>query len=111
MNNKKIIAQIAINQGIYSEEELEDMLSNGQEIPLHTYKGWKDRGMTVRKGERGLECKLWKKKTAKRNDKNKETSEDEEFYLTKSYLFTKEQVEKNSGSVISRILDTGPQRI
>lgn len=94
MNNTKIIAQIAISNGIYSEADLNDMFSKGQEIPLHTFKGWKDRGMTVRKGEHGIECKLWKKKTSKKSDDDKESSEDDGFYLTKSYLFTKEQVEK-----------------
>ena len=94
MNNAKIIAQIAICNGIYSEADLNDMFEKGQEIPLHTYKGWKDRGMNVRKGEHGIECKLWKKKTAKKNDEDKGSSEDDGFYLTKSYLFTIEQVEK-----------------
>ena len=70
------------------------MLAKGQEIPLHTYKGWKDQGMTVRKGEHGIECKLGKKKTSKKSDDDKESSEDDGFYLTKSYLFTIEQVEK-----------------
>lgn len=93
MNNAKIIAQIAICNGLYPEEELKAMLAKGQEIPLHTYKGWKDRGMTVRKGEQGIECKLWKKKAVKKNDDDKESSEDDGFYLTKSYLFTIEQVE------------------
>ena len=102
MNNAKIIAQIAICNGLYPEEELKAMLAKGQEIPLHTYKGWKDRGMTVRKGEHGIECKLGKKKTSKKSDDDKESSEDDDgFYLTKSYLFTKDQVEKGvqNGSV------------
>ncbi len=51
--------------------------------------------MNDRKGERGIECKLWKKKTSKKDDEDKETSENEDFYLTKSYLFSKDQVEKN----------------
>ena len=50
--------------------------------------------MTVRKGEHGLECRLWRKKTSKKIDNDKDPSEDNGFYLTKSYLFTKEQVEK-----------------
>ena len=35
MNNAKIIAQIAICNGLYPEEELKAMLAKGQEIPLH----------------------------------------------------------------------------
>lgn len=93
MKNEEIIARIAVANGIYTIEEIENMIAQGQEIPLHTFKGWKDRGMTVRKGEHGVTCKLWKKKNKKQAEEDK-GDEENGFYLTKSYLFSREQVEE-----------------
>lgn len=93
MNNADIIAKIAICNGIYTEAEVADIIASGQELPLHTFQGWRDRGMIVRKGEHGIECRLWKKKSKKQAEKDK-AEEENGFYLTKSYLFCKEQVEE-----------------
>ena len=68
------------------------MIRSGIEIPLHTVQGWNSRGSyRVKKGEHGIETRLWKKKVAKDTDKN---DKDQGFYLAKSYLFTSMQVEK-----------------
>ena len=41
---------------------IERMIENGEDIPLHTVKGWAARGpFRVKKGEHGLETRLWKK--------------------------------------------------
>lgn len=96
MNNEEIITRIAVSNGIFSEEEINRMIAEGKEIPIHTFRGWKDRGMSVRKGEHGIECKLWKHKNKKTNDNENEDTDD--FYLTKSYLFTLDQTEKEEMS-------------
>lgn len=99
MTNKQIIMEIAFQ--VYGEKSVMQMLENGQEIPLHTMKGWAQRGpYRIKKGEHGIETKLWRKK------KNKEQSGEEDqkadtkgnencdFYLCKSFLFRGDQVEK-----------------
>ena len=93
MKNEEIIAKIAISSGTLTEEEVGNMISAGQDIPLHTYKGWRDRGMTVRKGEHGLECKLWKLKIRKKAEGEEPAESDGQYYLTKSYLFNIDQVD------------------
>lgn len=86
MTNAQIIANIAVS--LYGEAAVADMIENGVDIPLHTMKGWESRGeYKVKKGEHGIETKLWKRK--------KNTEDDgKEFYLAKAFLFSKEQVEK-----------------
>ena len=100
MTNEQIIADIAMT--IYGEDAVMEMLENGEEIPLHTVQGWASRGpYKVKKGEHGLECRLWKKK--KRKDGDDESKDDEEnqtiptnrdFYLCKSFLFRADQIER-----------------
>ena len=98
MTNEEIITEIAIE--LYGEDAVNEMIDNDIEIPLHTLKGWEARGpYRVKKGEHGIETRLWKKKKKKKKDKNDDTEDDDEkknreFYLVKSYLFTKNQVEK-----------------
>ena len=85
MTNSQIIEKIAVS--LYGETAVAHMLEEGVEIPLHTLKGWEARGeYKVKKGESGIETRLWKKKSTK--------GDEVEFYLTKAYLFSKEQVER-----------------
>lgn len=92
MNNEQIITNIAIS--IYGEEVVASMIENGDDIPLHTIKGWAARGpYRIKKGEHGIEARLWKKR------KNKDASETDEeakseFYLAKAFLFSKDQIER-----------------
>jgi len=44
MTNEQIIANVAISEGIYTEEEVNNMIEVGKEIPLHTLQGWNARG-------------------------------------------------------------------
>ena len=90
MTNAAIIEGIA--RSIFGDDEVDAMIASGTEIPLHTVKGWNNRGQyRIKKGEHGIETKLWK-----RRDKNNAEGEgaDQGFYLAKAYLFTKNQVEK-----------------
>ena len=99
MNNEQIIYEIAV--GLFGEEVTEKMLEDYGEIPLHTLQGWKLRGFKVKKGEKGLESRLWKKKNRKKEQESGDSSIQEDadntanrdFYLCKSYLFRADQVE------------------
>ena len=83
-SNQTIIIEEGIKNGIFSETEADLMMINGQDIPLHTYSGWVELGKAPRKGEHGIQTRLWKK-TQK---------EDQEMYvLVKSFLFSEAQVE------------------
>ncbi len=101
MTNDKIIADIAVS--IFGEDAVASMIENGEDIPLHSAAGWAGRGpFRVKKGEHGLETRLWKK----RKKKNKEASPDDEepteeannrdFYMAKAFLFRGDQVENVS---------------
>lgn len=81
MKNEEIIEKIA--REVYGDEAVDTM---GEDLPLHTVKGWKARSYNVKKGEHGIECKLWRKK-------GKSEGLNDQFYLSKCFLFTKDQVE------------------
>ncbi len=91
VTNEQIIADIALS--IYGEDAVTTMLKKGEDIPLHTLKGWMARGnYKVKKGEHGIETRLWKKRKKRENAETDEES-DGEFYLTKAFLFRKDQIE------------------
>lgn len=51
MTNEQIIADIAAT--IYGEDAVTTMIENGEDIPLHTVKGWAARGpFRVKKGRK-----------------------------------------------------------
>ena len=84
MKNKEIIANAAVEAGILTKDEAEQMLRRNEDIPLHTLQGWRLRGSyKVRKDEKPIEVRLWKKKEG-----------EDRFYLAKSYLYRKEQLEQ-----------------
>lgn len=103
MTNEEIIAGVAISEGIYTKEEISEMIEAGKEIPLHTLSGWAARGkrigktIKIKKGEHGIETRLWKKKDKKAKTEDESADEQDllhrEFYLAKSYLFRLDQVE------------------
>ena len=99
MTNEQIIADIAAT--IYGEDAVTTMIENGEDIPLHTVKGWAARGpFRVKKGEHGIETRLWKKR--KRKDKDASADEEEnteeatnrDFYMAEAFLFRVDQVER-----------------
>ncbi len=94
MTNAQIIADVAITMGIYTENQIEEFIKAGREIPLHTYQGWASRGnYKVKKGEHGVETRLWRRKV--KTDKIKDNEEPVlEYYLAKAFLFSERQVEK-----------------
>ena len=94
MTNEQIIADIA--GSIYGIDAVMDMVENGDDIPLHTVKGWSERSYHVKKGEHGLETRLWKKRKKKNPSTDDEEKTDDEsksdFYMAKAYLFRQDQV-------------------
>ena len=70
-------------------------LGMGELEPLHTFQKWKDMGFKVKKGEHAVTCtKLWKPKSKKYTDTNGEEKVENNFFLTKAYLFKLNQVER-----------------
>ena len=96
MNNIQIIIRDAVASGYFTEDEVGRLLSEGKDIPFHTYAIWKARGMVPKKGSHGYETMLWRKKGKKPDDAdNSEVCEEKDgFYLTKSYLFHISQCER-----------------
>jgi len=95
MNNESIIANVAVNSGLYTQDQIEEIINSGNEIPLHTLQGWKKRGYLVNKGEHGIECQLWKRKKCLASQEDDEENLSElNFFLTKSFLFSYSQVTK-----------------
>lgn len=90
MKNNEIIEQVA--RRVYGDIRVDEMLSKGEDLGLHTISGWqsiaqsRDGHVAIKKGEHGIECKLWRKR-GKGEDSNGQ------FYLSKCFLFTREQVE------------------
>ena len=98
MTNLEIICNEAILNGIYTRDEIEDMLAQGLEPALHTYTGWKARGKVVKHGEKGIETRLWKKRKPKKDSDSKveeQEQSNEDFYLAKAFLFSEKQVEED----------------
>lgn len=89
MNNLQIIANEVVEKGIYTAEQVEGFLAEG-ELPIHTFDVWAKAGYIVRKGQKArLITRLWKPAKVK----NKESGETEETYVkVKSFLFTADQV-------------------
>ena len=94
MDNSQIIAREAVAQGVYTPEEVEQILSAGKELPLHTLQGWNKRGCHVKKGSKGIPASLWVRRKKGISDPYEDEGQKTVFYLKKSYLFTIDQVER-----------------
>lgn len=101
MTNYEIIRSEAINNGIYSEEQIIEWEEAFLAIPLHTFAYWKAHGYSVKKGEHGLATRLWRFKNAKLKEEKTEeqlavdpADDPAHYYMTKAYLFHGGQVER-----------------
>lgn len=95
MNNQQIIEQAAT--AIWGEQAVQEMIASGKGIPLHTAQGWKSLGdYYVRKGEHGLQVRLWRKKKGKIAQAGCDEAEGS-FYLAKAFLFREDQMVKVEG--------------
>ena len=97
MTNEEIIARTAIEIGLYSVEEIEEMIMNLEDIPLHTFAFWKAHGFSVKAGQKHIaEAYLWRfKKGKKKDDVEIVDPEDypDRYYRTRAYLFHRSQVD------------------
>lgn len=102
MNNEQLILNVAILNGLYTQEEAEQIIEEKGELPLHSLTGWKRRSPAgyeykIKKGEHGLETRLWKKRKKKKAEEDSDQKEPVEpkryFYLAKTHLFAESQVE------------------
>ena len=102
MTNEQIIYEIAVQ--LYGDAAVQRMIEEDGEIPLHTVQGWAQRGpYKIKKGEHGLETRLWRKKKkseikgAKEEAQvDKAADQQRDFYLCKVFLFRADQVEKTT---------------
>ena len=94
MNNSQIIMNEAVASGYMSSEEVERLLSDGKDIPFHTYAGWKQRGLIPKEGTHGWETKLWRKKPVSPSAPSNGRIGNQGFYLQKSFLFHVSQCEE-----------------
>lgn len=76
----------------------EDGNEKGFEIPaeIHTFKGWKEQGYIVKKGEKSnIKIKIWKHTIVRNKSEDDSTEvEEEKMFMKLSAFFTPEQVEK-----------------
>ena len=99
MTNSQIIINESIANGLYTKEEVENILASGHMIPVHTFQTWKNAGYIVKRGEHArITTRLWKytnkSKKNKDVDANTDGTENDHYYLAKAFLFTADQVEK-----------------
>lgn len=99
MTNTEIIINEAVENGLYTMEQIENILASGHMIPLHTFQAWKSAGYIVKKGEHArITTRLWRftNKSKKNNeaDENTDGTDNEHYYLAKAFLFTSDQVER-----------------
>lgn len=98
MTNLQIIAAAAIENGLYTLEQVEACFASGHLLPLHTFSEWKRMGYTVKKGEKArLKVDIWKKSNKSQTAETKDGDEIEvdtgRFYKKLSHFFTFDQVE------------------
>ena len=78
-----------------------EMTTRGIDEEVHTFAKWKSLGYQVKRGEKALfQTMLWKMKKSKKQDNNDEEQQDDKevkkynnFFMAKSSLFGKSQVE------------------
>ena len=97
MTNYEIIRREAIDNGIYSEEEVERFEMQMLDLPLHTFAFWKKHGYYVKSGEKAvIRTRLWKLKNTKKKDEIPDDvdpiADPSHFFLASAYLFDISQV-------------------
>lgn len=98
MTNQQIITNALIEANLFTEDQIETMVSQYGCVPVKSYAEWQRLGYQVKKGEKSiLKCLLWNPKKSKEHDKN--TNEDIEtfdgsFYQRLTSLFLITQCER-----------------
>ena len=94
MNNSQIIMNEAVASGYCTPEEVERLLSDGKDIPFHTFAAWKKQGLVPKEGSHGWETRLWRKKKLNPADNADTELKNQGFFLQKSFLFHISQCEE-----------------
>ena len=99
MTNIQIIANEAVANNLYTEEQVIELFETMGCLPLFTFAEWKKAGYFVKKGEKAkLTCFIWKMKKTKttvpQKDGNDVEVDEKNFYKVKAFLFDITQVEK-----------------
>lgn len=98
MTNFEIVMQEALANNIFTEEQLQGFIEEG-DIPLKTWQSWRNAGFVVRKGQKAR-CitKLWQLKPVKKKDvasaeqSAEESASESKFILVTAHLFAADQV-------------------
>lgn len=99
MTNLEIVAIEAVENKIYTKEEIESILEKGMDLGLHTYQEWKRLGYQVQKGSKALfKTKIWKPRKAEDKEKDELTIEIKKtnFIKVNASFFGIDQVQKIS---------------
>ena len=89
MKNSEIIADAALKAGIYQKEEIDHIMKEKGELPIHTATMWLQLGKKVKPGEEPCAyARLWRFRPA---DSGEDT--DSGFFAAKSALYKDDQVE------------------
>lgn len=99
MTNFDIIASGAIAAGIYTEDQIQQIISNTGDLPLHTFAEWKRMGFSVKKGAKAiLSCYIWRWNSKTESLPMKDGTEQEvdasHYYKKRVYFFGLDQVER-----------------
>ena len=94
MNNVQIIQNEAVASGYFTQDEVARLMSEGKDIPFHTYAVWRSLGFVPKKGEHGYETRLWKRRDRIKANDEEDAEDHGDFYYVKSYLFHISQCEK-----------------
>ena len=95
MTNFQIISNEAINNNIYTKEEIESQIINYGQLLIKTFAEWQKVGYAVKRGEKAkIKCLIWRHKNMNKEEEDKEPNESDGYYKTTAYLFTFEQVQK-----------------
>lgn len=99
MTNIEIIANEAVANNLYTEDQVIELFETMGCLPLFTFAEWKKKGYFVKKGQKAkLTCYIWKMKKEKAQGKDKDGNEVEvdetNWYKVKAFLFDNTQVEK-----------------
>ena len=85
-----IIGTTGERMTVTDADGIEKEINEPEEI--HTFRGWKERGRKIKRGEHAIACFLIWKHTIKKNADNPE-EEKEKMFQTKSYWFIERQTE------------------
>ena len=84
----------AVASGYMSEDEVNQLMADGKDIPFHTFSAWKNKGLVPKEGSHGWETRLWRRKKLSPSAKADTEIKNQGFFLQKSFLFHISQCEE-----------------